>query len=527
MLADKVVFLARGGHLAWFGPPDEALAYFDQYRSEADRRAKAMEFDQIYAILDDPTKGKAPEWAERYKSSPPFLTYIVEPLQARHQQILDTQAEPVKKEARKGSRSSALRQFVVLSARNVTILTRDKTSLILMLAAAPIVGLLDLVLGPVMGKGILSFETGDAANAGVTLFLVSLYALLVGAMSQMREFVKENEIYKRERLVNLKIFPYVTSKVWVALLLAFYQALCYTVLHYLAFRMPGGALEFFEIYITLVFAVMTGMMLGLLASALAPSASSAPMIIIMLIIPLIVLSGALAPVPPSISQIASTRWAMQSLLGIVGVGSDVAADACWQLEPDLRDAMSLDDKVSNQCRCMGVAMFTPGSCNFPGLGKLYVPEIADPQPTEPPALGPQPPEPTIPAAPAPPTDNFDQVQMAQYLNALSSYQNEVTNIQDDYRNKIDLYKAQADVYSEQMRAYQEDLARYNIARFSAVKGGEGIINSITKVYGWAWVNKHEPAIYFPWLFNTWFAQLKIILVYFLLILFFIKRKDVK
>ncbi len=31
MLADKVIFLARGGYLAWFGPPEEALEYFDQY----------------------------------------------------------------------------------------------------------------------------------------------------------------------------------------------------------------------------------------------------------------------------------------------------------------------------------------------------------------------------------------------------------------------------------------------------------------------------------------------------------------
>src|SRR3972149_644126 len=34
MLADGVVFLARGGYLAWFGPPNEAVAYFDQFRSE-------------------------------------------------------------------------------------------------------------------------------------------------------------------------------------------------------------------------------------------------------------------------------------------------------------------------------------------------------------------------------------------------------------------------------------------------------------------------------------------------------------
>ena len=31
MLADKVIFLARGGYLAWFGPPEEALEYFDKY----------------------------------------------------------------------------------------------------------------------------------------------------------------------------------------------------------------------------------------------------------------------------------------------------------------------------------------------------------------------------------------------------------------------------------------------------------------------------------------------------------------
>jgi ABC-type multidrug transport system ATPase subunit len=62
MLADKVVFLARGGYLAWFGPPDEALSYFDQFRSEKDRRARPMEFDEIYAILD--TMRQSRDWAK-------------------------------------------------------------------------------------------------------------------------------------------------------------------------------------------------------------------------------------------------------------------------------------------------------------------------------------------------------------------------------------------------------------------------------------------------------------------------------
>ncbi|MGD0610382.1 MAG: FHA domain-containing protein [Anaerolineales bacterium] len=527
MLADKVVFLARGGYVAWFGPPDEALAYFDQYRSDHDRRVRSMEFDQIYAILDDPSKGKAKDWAERFMASPAYLNYVVAPLQARQQKLQTGQAQPVKRSASKGSRISSVRQFLVLSARNVKILTRDRSSLILMLVAPPAVGALDLVLAPVMGRAPFSFTGGDAANGSITLFLLSLYALLLGGMSQMREFVKEADIYRRERLVNLKILPYVTSKVWVAMLLALWHALAYTILHYIAFKMPGGALEFGEVYVTLLLAVITGMMLGLLASAISPNASSAPMIMIMLIVPLIVLSGALAPVPPQISQIASSRWAFESLLGITGAGSDVAADPCWHLDKNLRDAMNLDDKAYQQCRCMGVQMFNPNTCNFPGVGDYYTAEISEPAPTEPPPLPTQPPQPTIPPAPNPPQDKYNQVQMVEYLNALSAYQNNVQDIQDNYQNQMELYQTVADLYKSQMTKYEEDLATYNIERVSAVKGGEGIIQGVYGQYGWAWVNKHDPKVYFPWLFQTWFAQVVIVAVYFVIILYLIKRKDVK
>jgi ABC-type multidrug transport system ATPase subunit/pSer/pThr/pTyr-binding forkhead associated (FHA) protein len=529
MLADKVVFLARGGYLAWFGPPDEALAYFDQYREEHDRRVRPMEFDQIYTILDDPSKGKAKDWAERFQKHSAAQKYIAEPLQSSQRKLTEAQAQPQgkKKASSKGARTSAWRQLMVLSKRNLTIIKRDRSSLVLMLIAAPAVASLDLLLAPVMGKMPFSFQDGDAANGGITLFLMTIYALLVGGMAQMREFVKEADIYRRERLVNLQILPYVTSKVWVAMMLSFYHGLAYTLLHYLAFKMPGGFAEFIQVYITMVLATMTGMMLGLVASALAPNSASAPLVTIMMFVPLIVLSGALAPIPPAVSQIASTRWAFQGLLGIVGAGKDVAADTCWQLDKDLRDSMTLEDKEYNQCLCMGVSVFDQNSCDFPGVGKYYTAEIDKSTPTEPPPLPAEPPEPTIPDAPEPPADKYDQVQMAQYLNSLSSYQNEVKDIQDGYRNQMELYRSMADVYEGQMKKYQEDLARYSISRVSAVKGAEGIIGSVTDKYGWAWVNKDDPSIYFPWLFNTWFAQLKIVAVYFAIILFFIKRKDVK
>ncbi len=183
MLADKVVFLARGGYLAWFGPPNEALEYFDQYRTERERLTQDMEFDQIYAILDDPSKGSAQEWAKRFQEHPAYQNYIVNPLQQRQGSLpLASSQTAGKSAARRRGRVSALRQFAVLSSRNLKILTRDRSSLILMLLAAPLVGMLDFVIAPLMGREPFNYVNGDAGNGAITLFLLTVYALLVGGL---------------------------------------------------------------------------------------------------------------------------------------------------------------------------------------------------------------------------------------------------------------------------------------------------------------------------------------------------------
>jgi ABC-type multidrug transport system ATPase subunit/pSer/pThr/pTyr-binding forkhead associated (FHA) protein len=525
MLADKVVFLARGGFMAWFGPPEEALKYFDQYRTERERRAKEMEFDQIYAILDDSSKGSAQDWANRFAQNEAYQKYIVQPLQASQAKTGQAVVQEAAPKAKPKSRASGLHQFIVLSSRNLRILTRDRTSLMLMLLAPPLIAALDFVIAPLMGRAPFDYFSGDAANGAITLFLLTIYSLLMGGFSQMREFVKETDVYKRERLVNLKIFPYVSSKVWVALLLSFYQGACFTIVHFLAFDMPGGVLEFGLFYVTLVLAALAGMMGGLLASAISPTASAAPLLMIMLIVPQIVLSGALAPVPENISAIASTRWTYESLMGITGIGADVDADLCWKLPDELRDAMSIDDKAAQGCNCMGVAVFNQDSCNFPGLGQYYKPEIDQAGPVEPAELADKPTEPEIPPAPEAPADQNDQVAMVQYMNSLEAYQKEVDEIQTSYKNAMKLYESQAEVYESQMADYQEAKLEYEGARAEAVNSAEGLIENVKKEIGWAFVNKNDPKVYWPWLISTWGAQSIIILVYFILILVIFKRKD--
>jgi ABC-type multidrug transport system ATPase subunit len=81
MLADKVIFLARGGYLAWFGPPEEALTFFDQYRTDRERRTRAIEFDEIYAILDDPSR-------EEHRKSGQNVTSVELPIRSIFRNLL-------------------------------------------------------------------------------------------------------------------------------------------------------------------------------------------------------------------------------------------------------------------------------------------------------------------------------------------------------------------------------------------------------------------------------------------------------
>jgi ABC-type multidrug transport system ATPase subunit len=530
MLADKVVFLARGGYLAWFGPPEEALEYFDAFRPERDRRAGAMEFDEIYAVLDDPSKGKAEDWANRYREHPAFRKYILEPLEGKISgatiPVREAEQPARKVERPKSQQVSGLRQFLILSARNIKILTRDRFGLALMLATAPIVSLLDVVLSVLLGRNPLDFQTGLMANVMITLFLLTVYGVMVGGISQMREIVKEGEVYKRERLVNLKILPYVLSKVWVAALLALYQAAAYTIVHYLAFDVPGGVSEFIQIYITLALATLAGMMLGLFASALAPNANSAPLLVIILMLPQIVLGGALIPLPNFISAPTSTRWAFEALMSISGAGSDVAADVCWSLPADVRASMTPDDKLNYGCRCMGLNMLNEESCNYPGLGQFYNPAIVQPPPIAPPPFGDPPPEPVLPERPVEPADQSDSVAMADFFTALKAWEAQATLIQEEYKRQIEAYQAQSEVYKSEVITYQTELAGWQIAQASAVTPAEAIVEQFYTSFPWIYVDKEDTAAYWAKITKTWLVQSAIITILFVAILFLQKRKDV-
>jgi hypothetical protein len=377
MLADRVIFMVPGGRIAWFGPPAEALRYFDDYRDPRERADRPMEFDEIYRILEDGTLGSPNEWDHRYREDPAYHRYIAEPLALERSAGVPAAPREEKKPGTRPVRPGPLRQLITLSARNVRLLARDRFALILMLVAAPLLASLDfLITERQMFDNLLGDSTRIITNTNTMI----VNAMLVGALAQMREISKDRDIYRRERLVNLGIAPYVLSKVWVAALLGFYQAVWWVGIRYLAVEMPGGLDVALGFYVTLVLVTFAGMMLGLFASAIAPSEDSVALIVALLIVPQVLFSGAHLPVHtmnPIVQQqmaIMPSRWAFEGLITLGGHGKDVARDACWQLSDEERAALSDEERAG--CVCLGPGMFE--TCDFPGLLAFAPADVADP-----------------------------------------------------------------------------------------------------------------------------------------------------
>ncbi|MCK9485563.1 MAG: ATP-binding cassette domain-containing protein [Dehalococcoidia bacterium] len=371
MLADRVIFMVPGGRLAWYGPPAEALGYFAAHGGEHHRERGRMEFDEIYALLQDGDYGSAEDWAQRYRANPAHHQYVQEPLERSVASMRPRDGSRIA--AVRGAR--ALGQLLTVSARNVRLVTRDRFALLLILAAAPLLASLDFLITE---RDMFSTASGNAGRIITNTNTIIVNAMLVGALSQMREVIKDREIYRRESLVGLQAFPYLLSKVWLAAAFAAYQAVWWVGIRWLAVDMPGGWDIALQYHVTMALVTLAGMVLGLLASAASPTEDAVALIVALIVVPQVLFSGAhlpaheLNPVVRSQMDIMPSRWAFEALTSIGGHGKDLANDACWtDLSREERAALSPEEKA--QCACLGEGMFA--QCAFPGLGE-YAPADA-------------------------------------------------------------------------------------------------------------------------------------------------------
>jgi len=339
---DQVAFMARGGELAYFGPPGEVSDFFkvgnfadvytrlaQSFKPDHDPTVPA-EIQNEYETLAKDKSSKSEIlagslWAEHYRRSALYRKYI-----ANRQ--TGEMARPISAriKAAAGGLADQLKQFGLLAQRYLDTIRHDKLSLGVLLAVMPVIGLFLLLISngaALVGnsaeeiKAILETEGSYnvAYQAQELLFMLALSANLLGVFAASFEIIKEEAIYRRERMINLRVLPYFASKFVV--LGAFMLLQCLLLLLVLAVKIkyPGeGAILWAlpEYYFTLVFTALASVALGLFLSALATSRDMVIYLVLIALFLQIVFSGAifeLGPVTRPLSYLTLTRWSLEAL----------------------------------------------------------------------------------------------------------------------------------------------------------------------------------------------------------------------
>ncbi|MDQ3005250.1 MAG: ATP-binding cassette domain-containing protein [Chloroflexota bacterium] len=275
-VADKVIFLAPGGQLAWFGPTDEAFAYLKSFIPRGVVK-DLLGLQEALEILVNPQLRDGVEWAKRFKEHDAYEKYVDDPLHNRYPDLLMQTRPLLRIRLRTSSKeklppaiipqASAFQKLLLLIRRNFRLLWRDKTGF-LMLAIPPLIALVHFVLS---SNTQLSPVVGDANRPPIVLGLLVFLVILTAAFLVQNEIFKERAVYQRESRTSSLLFPYILSKVWLVAILAIYQGLVWTVIHSLGeigTGLAGGLQALLPTGIILTLLSFVGGILGLMVSAL-------------------------------------------------------------------------------------------------------------------------------------------------------------------------------------------------------------------------------------------------------------------
>jgi ABC-type multidrug transport system ATPase subunit/ABC-type multidrug transport system permease subunit len=219
----------------------------------------------------------------------------------------------------KPRRTFGLVQLLALIRRNVIIKLQDRAQTAILLLQAPLFAvLLTLINYPMKAAADSATSFGELAQKmPIVHFLMVVAAIWFGCNNAARDIVGEWTIYKRERMVTLKLFSYVFSK--LAVLLALCTLQCGSLLG-IVYLVCGLHSNFMYDFLVLLLSSMIGVGLGLCISALSKTTESAIALLPMVLLPIIALGGGMRPVylMPKVGQAISmaipSRWSFEANL---------------------------------------------------------------------------------------------------------------------------------------------------------------------------------------------------------------------
>lgn len=295
---DRVLLLATGGRVAFYGPPEQLLSFFG-----------VPDHPAVFRALDDPA------WVSRFAESPVRRAYVGATSVVVPPPPAGAAPAPM--------RPAPVRQLVTLVRRNLAVVAADRLFLAL-LVGMPM--LLAVMAHAFPGEAGLSLRAagGDPAEAQQRIIVLVVGAALMGTALAVREFVAERPIYRREHAVGLSPAAYLASKVVVLGGAVAAQSVAFTLLALLGLPgpddprvIPWGRLEI----AAAAAAVGLAMAIAALAvSAMARSTDQTMPALVALVMAQLVLCGGLFPLADR-AGLEQVSWLLPARAGYAAMAS--------------------------------------------------------------------------------------------------------------------------------------------------------------------------------------------------------------
>ncbi|WP_433733772.1 FHA domain-containing protein [Nocardia sp. CA-129566] len=316
---DRLLVLVPGGRLAYYGPPTEGLLEFAQ-RSWA----------EVFQAFD---REHERDWAGEFQTSPRFQNYVAVGLTD------DVGPAEVHPPAPPPAQQSKLAQLSTLCRRYLAVIASDRSYLALL-------GVMPLLLGALIaavpsGQGFAG-APGSNIDAATKLMILAFGACFVGTGNSIREIVKEQTIYRRERAAGLSAGVYLMSKLLVLGVITALQAAVLVLIGTIGVAMPPkGLFTSVELELILAMALLgiASLALGLLVSVSVNTSEKTLPLLIVLSMAQLVLTGGLVrlpgtPVLEQLAYISPARWGFGAGAATVDLDTlsphEGAADPLWK-----------------------------------------------------------------------------------------------------------------------------------------------------------------------------------------------------
>jgi hypothetical protein len=304
-LCDKLLVMAPGGSVAYFGPPEEALNFFG-YSTWAD----------VFSAFEN---YRDYDWAGRWRGSQHYQMYAadIDAVAAQSVSMPAQQMRPPKPQSW-GS------QLLTLTRRYISVIVSDKGFMGLMLILPAVLGAVSLLIDPDRGLLVnVNAQTGRIipnGTATTVLLILAVGACFAGAANSVRELIKERVIYERERATGLSRSAYLMSKVIVLGMITVIQGGLVGAIGFATRELPeeglvlGGAVML-ELSLPIMALGFTSMMFGLIISALVKTAEKTMPLLVMFAIIQVVFTGCLFILHGTVgvnefSYLMPSRWAV-------------------------------------------------------------------------------------------------------------------------------------------------------------------------------------------------------------------------